>query len=160
MSASPDPASKLSVKARKRLVELARAELPEPGDPRRLMDLLDEQGLAGPEALQVLSRTTLAWIQLRDMRLERIWQSGYGWFLARNLILFGLLMLVYALLARPDFAVIVVGMAGAALYYLIVCALGPLRVRRHKFRRAGILAAYADDLGNYLQELESGDSGS
>ena len=139
------------------LIERARRELPEPGDPRALMDDLLEQDLAGPEALEILSRTSLAWTQLRDMRLERIWQSGYGWFLARNAMALGFLILVGLTLIQGVAIVVVHAMLiGIGAYYLLICALAPLRVCRHQQRRAGILENYAADLGGYLDELAAG----
>jgi Flp pilus assembly protein TadB len=113
-----------------------------------------EQGLSGPEALEIVARTSLAWTQLRDMGLERSWQSGFGWFMARNLMIYGVvaLGLVYVL-GLPQ-AVLDGGLAGAAIYYLIVMALSPLRTRSHKRRRAGILQAYGTDLSSYLDTLE------
>ncbi len=143
----------LSGEARTRLAELARNELPVPRDPRLLIADLTEGKLGGDEALEVLSRTSLAWIQLRDMGLERSWQSGFGWFMARNLMLFGVVSLIlYAGLGPPP-AVLDGALAGAALYYLIVLAMCPLRVRHHKRRRAGILQAYEVDLGAYIESL-------
>ena len=136
------------------LIERARRELPEPGDPRALMDDLIEQGLHGPEALEILSRTSLAWTQLRDMRLERIWQSGYGWFLARNAMALGFLILVgLTLIQGVAIALVHAMLIGIGAYYLLVCLLAPLRIRRHRHRRAGILENYAEDLGGYLDEL-------
>jgi Flp pilus assembly protein TadB len=123
------------------------------------MDDLRAEGVDGPEALEVLGRTTLAWQQLRDMGLERSWQNGFGWFLARNLMLFGGFALVLAMSLRIPPAVLEGGLAGAALYYLIVLALMPLRVRRHRRRGAGILEAYGQDLGAYLDALEAGNGG-
>lgn len=138
---------------RVRLVDLAREQLPVPGDPRLLIEEFTERKLAGPEALAVLARTSLAWTQLRDMGLERTWQSLFGWFLARNLIVFGVVALALYYVLAPPPAVLDGALAGAAIYYLITLALAPLRLRRHKARRAGILAAYGKDLGSYLDEL-------
>jgi Flp pilus assembly protein TadB len=144
----------LSADARKRLAARARQELPEPGDPRLLMDELRESGLASDEALEVAARSSLAWMQLRDMRLERIWQTGYGWFLARNLIVFGAVALMLFLAFRPHPAVLDGSLAGGALLFIITHLLAPLRLRRHKRRREGILSAYQQDLGAYLDGLE------
>ncbi len=141
--------------ARRRLAERARRELPHPGDPRLLLDDLIEQELSGPEVLEVLSRTQLAWTQLRDIGLERSWQNGFGWFLARNLMLFGVLALIFVLSSRTPTVLLEAGLAGATAYYLLVLLLMPVRIRRHKRRRAGILQAYGADLGSYLDELES-----
>jgi Flp pilus assembly protein TadB len=138
---------------RARLVERARRELPEPGDPRQLVADLLEQDLAGPEALEVLARVNVAWTQLRDMRLERAWSSGFGWFLARNLILLGVLVLMTAVTLHPPLPLTQAALAGAALFYLLVMALSPLRLRRHGKRRAAILEAYGHDLGTYLDGL-------
>jgi|GEM_PF-2098383 len=146
----------LNAEARARLVQRARQELPEPGDPRLLMDDLRQQRLAGDEALEVLSRVSLAWTQLRDMRLERSWQSGFGWFLGRNLIVFGALLLGLFLAFSFPRQVLDGSIAGAALYFLINHALAPLRVRRHVRRRVGILQAYQADLESYLDELGGG----
>jgi len=142
---------------RRRLVERARRELPEPGDPRALAADLRREGLAGPEALGVLERTTLAWQQLRDMRLERAWQRGFGWFLGRNLIVFGLLALASTWVLRMPVATFDAILLGAGAYFLLVMALGPLRVRRHRARRAAILEAYGADLQAYLDEVRHGD---
>lgn len=141
--------------ARARLVKRAKAELPVPGDPRRLMADLLEQGAAGPEALEVVSRTSLAWMQLRDLRLERAWQGGFGWFLARNVMVFAVLYLFFALGLRPPPAVTWSVLAGAGAYYILVMLLSPLRIRRHGRRRAAILEAYGADLSGYLDSLKA-----
>lgn len=148
--------SALSASDRQRLVSLARDELPVPRDPRHLMDDLAEAGLHGPEVLEILQRTTLAWMQLRDMKLERTWQSGFGWFLARSVLIvaFGLLLLVTV---SPALGNVIDGLLiGVGVYYLVVTSTAPLRLRRHGKRRAGILAAYAADLGGYLDGLQAG----
>jgi heme A synthase len=142
-----------SGEARARLLARVRDELPEPGDPRRLMDDLLAADAVGPEALQVLSRTSLAWMQLRDLRLERAWQGGYGWFLARNLMLLGAIVLLTTLALRPAFPLVAAALAGAGAYYLLVCLVAPLRLRRHARRRRAILQAYGADLGSYLDSL-------
>jgi len=139
--------------ARQKLVERARKELPAPGDPRLLSEELLAAGLAGPEALEVLQRTTLAWTQLRDMKLEVIWQNGFGWFLARNLMGFGAIALVATLSFGIPNALLEAALAGAVVSYLFTMLLSPRRLRRHKHRRAGILAAYKEDLEGYLDGL-------
>lgn len=140
---------------RRRLVERGRQELPRPGDPRLLLSDLIEQDLHGPEALEVISRSSLAWTQLRDMGLERSWQGGFGWFLARNLMLFGGLALLFVITARVPPDLLEAALVGAAVYYILVMLLMPLRIRRHARRREGILRAYGEDLGSYLDELEA-----
>jgi hypothetical protein len=141
--------------ARARLVARARRELPEPGDPRRLIADLAEQGLSGPQALEVLGRVSVAWTQLRDLRLERTWSSGFGWFLARNLVLLGVLVLLAAASLRPPLPLIEAALGGATAYYLLVVALSPLRLRRHRRPRQAILDAYGRDLGAYLDGLSA-----
>lgn len=136
-----------------RLVARARAELPEPGDPRKLMEELVEQDAVCPEALGVLQRTSLAWQQLREMSLERSWQNGFGWFLARNLMLLGLIALVITLAAGVPLPLLESALLGAGAYYVIVLTLAPLRVARHRRRRQGILTAYGEDLAAYLDGL-------
>jgi hypothetical protein len=152
---SPDAASGTARDGRLRLVERARRELPQPGDPRLLLSDLIDGDLHGPEALEVVSRTSLAWTQLRDLGLERSWQSGFGWFLARNLMLFGGLALLFVLGAGVPPDLLEAGLAGAAGYYVLVMLLMPLRIRRHVRRREGILQAYGKDLGDYLDQLEA-----
>ncbi|MFT7464289.1 MAG: Flp pilus assembly protein TadB [Pseudohongiellaceae bacterium] len=143
----------LSGEARAQLIERSRQELPHPGDPRLLMADLSTAQLGSNEALEILSRTSLAWMQLRDMGLERSWQSGFGWFMARNLMVYGVVALALVVGLGPPPAVLDGALAGAALYYLIVMAMSPLRVRQHKHRREGILRAYAADLDEYLDGL-------
>jgi len=139
--------------ARARLVRRAKDELPVPGDPRQLISDLLEQDAAGTEALEVVSRTSLAWMQLRDLRLERAWQGGFGWFLARNVMIFAVLALPLALTLRPPEPIMWSVLAGAGGYYLLVVVLSPLRISRHKRRRAAILEAYERDLSAYLDSL-------
>ena len=141
--------------ARRRLVVRAREELPRPGDPRRLLQDLSDLEVEGPEVLEVLSRTMLASQQLRDLRLERLWQGGFGWFMARNVMIVGLLVLILALVYRPPMSFIQGVLIGTGAYYLIVLALSPLRIRRHGERAQGIEEAYSADLGGYLDSLES-----
>jgi hypothetical protein len=115
---------------------------------------LAEDDAAGPEALAVVSRTTLAWMQLRDLRLERSWQGGFGWFLARNVMVFAVLVLPLSLTLRPPAPVMWSVLIGAGGYYLLVMALAPLRLARHKRRRVAILEAYGRDLSDYLDSLQ------
>jgi hypothetical protein len=139
--------------ARARLRERAHRELPEPGDPRRLIADLIELDAAGLEALEVLGRVTVAWTQLRDLKLERAWSSGFGWFLARNLVLMGVVVLLVTASLRPPLLLVEAALGGAAAYYLLVLLLSPLRLRRHKRRRAAILESYGRDLAAYLESL-------
>lgn len=141
--------------ARARLLKRARRELPEPGDPRQLMADLAEDDAAGAEALEVLSRTTLAWTQLRDLRLERSWQGGFGWFLARNLMVFAVLILPITLTLRPPSPMTESVLFGAGAYFMLVMLLAPLRLRRHRRRKLAILEAYGRDLSGYLDSLSA-----
>ncbi|MCB9897265.1 MAG: hypothetical protein H6825_04615 [Planctomycetes bacterium] len=142
--------------ARARLLARARHELPEPGDPTRLMADLQGSGVDADELLEVVGRVVLAHRQLRDMNLERSWQRGYGWFLARNVMVFGLIMLALRLGLGLNQIAMDGALAGVALYYVVVLVLMPLRVRGHVRRRKGILANYQRDLGEYLERLERG----
>jgi hypothetical protein len=62
------------------------------------------------------------------------------------------LVLVVAL--QPPLPATEGALAGAVLYYLLVMALAPVRLRRARQTEARILAAYGEDLGRYLDELE------
>lgn len=139
--------------ARARLIELARTQLPTPGDPRKLIEQLQGVGADPDEQLQVLARVSLAHRQLRDLKLEAAFQSGYGWFLGRNLILFGVLGLIATLFVGLPVQLLEPLLAGAAGFFILGALLAPLRLRRQGARRDGILAAYAADLGGYLDEL-------
>lgn len=139
--------------ARARLLTRARRELPEPGDPRKLMADLAQTDCDVGEALEVVARTSLAWTQLRDMSLERSWQRGYGWFLARNVMVFAFIALFVRLALGLNPIVLDGALAGVALYYVIVLLLMPLRIRRHAARRRAILENYGRDLTAYLEGL-------
>jgi len=137
-----------------RLARRARAELPRPGDPQLLLDDLLAADLHGPEALALLGCTRRTHEQLRDLALEAAWQRGFGWFLARNLMLFGLLSLGLALAFSLDLQLYEAGLAGAGLCYLLGLLLMPLRLRRHRRRRAAILEAHARTLQELIARLE------
>lgn len=144
---------------RARLVERARAELPEPGDPRQLMGDLAELGADTAETLEVVARCELAWMLLRDQRLEKHWQGQFGWFLGRNLMVFAIVALALRFTAGITLAVLDGALVGATLYYFIALALAPLRLRPQKRRRRGILQNYARDLEAYLERLEAAGGG-
>ena len=142
--------------ARRALVARARRELPEPGDPRALdADLagLCGQGADGAAAIGIATRAGTAWVQLRDLRLERGWQAGLGWHLGRNLVLFAALALVVVVALDPPPGTIEPALYGAAGYFLLVLALLPLRLRRQSRAREAILRAYAADMEAFLGEL-------
>lgn len=136
------------------LLERARRELPEPGDPVELARELAEAGIDGPEALEVLARVALARRQLRDMALERVWQRGISWFLARNVMILALLALTSTMVLHVPLPLFEAGIVGVAIYYVLTLALLPWRVRGHRRRRATILRAYGEDLGGYLDTLD------
>lgn len=139
--------------ARKRLIAAARQQLPEPGDPRALIDELTGNDPLTDEHLEVLSRVTLAHRQLLNMKLERSVQGGMGWFLGRNLILLGILGLIAVLTSPLTPSGLEAGLLGAIAYFLICSTLAPLRLRKQKVKRAGILRNYNADLSAYLDEL-------
>ena len=145
--------------ARRALVARARRELPEPGDPRALgADLarLCGQGADGADALGVATRAGTAWVQLRDLRLERGWQAGLGWHLGRNLVLFAALALLAVVALNPPPGTVEPALYGAAGYFLLVLALLPLRLRRQARAREAILRAYGEDLDAFLGGLRDG----
>lgn len=119
------------------------------------MDALTGNDPLTDEHLEVLSRVTLAHRQLLNMKLERSVQQGMGWFLGRNLILLGLLGLVAVLTSPLTAQGLEAGLLGAIVYFLICSTLAPLRLRKQKAKREGILRNYAADLGAYLDELEA-----
>lgn len=119
------------------------------------MDALTGNDPLTDEHLEVLSRVTLAHRQLLNMKLERSVQQGMGWFLGRNLILFGILGLVAVLTSPLTPQGLEAGIVGAVVYFLICSTLAPLRLRKQKAKCEGILRNYAADLGSYLDELEA-----
>ena len=145
--------------AQQALLARAAQELPEPGDPRRLCaDLAAavRDGADGVVALAILTRTVTAWAQLRDLSQERRWQSGVGWHLGRNLVLYAVLVLLAVLVLRPPPGLAEAALLGAGLYFLLVSLLLPLRLRRQRRVRAAVLAAYGADLSACLAEHQSG----
>ncbi|GJM22336.1 MAG: hypothetical protein DHS20C15_22510 [Planctomycetota bacterium] len=141
--------------ARKRLIAAAREQLPEPGDPRALIDELTGNDPLTDEHLEVLTRVTLAHRQLLNLKLEASVQGGMGWFLGRNLILFGILGLAARLSSPLTTQGLEAALGGAIAYFLLCSLLAPLRLRKQKAKRAGIVANYNADLSAYLDELSA-----
>lgn len=135
--------------ASERRAEVARlarsADAPdEPGDPLDVLTRWRDADLLDDEALALLTDVRAAHRQLRELRLERAWQRSFGWFVARSVVVFAMLVVLGLALAprAVAFEVVLGALAGVALFYVVIVVTAPLRLRRHAAIRRHVLARF------------------
>lgn len=123
------------------LLQVLLNEISAPADPQKLFDQLQ----FGPNCAEQLARFLKAKDRAhrRDafIRGEVIWFRKYGWFMARIVGLFGLLVFALALLTRGvGVDLITFAIVGAAGYYLLLMTLSNFKYRDGNKKRTKLLA--------------------
>lgn len=131
--------------------ERLRRELPAPGDPAKLLEDLLAAGLDPQDAADFVANAFRTWVALRDLRLQRAWQSGMGWFHARNMILVAALLLVAVTLLRPPPGLAEAAAAGAAALHVVTAIASPLRSRRLAREEERLRTAWAREWSACLE---------
>ena len=119
-----------------RLLEIIMAEIRSPADAQKLLDGLPAFDSCVEEARAFLKAKDRATRREAFVQSERLWFNKYGWFMARVLTFFGLIVFVL-FFAFGAFAVDFLSavLLGAAGYYLLLFTLSNVRYREGNRKR-------------------------
>jgi hypothetical protein len=123
-----------------RLLELIIGEIESPTDTQKLLDKFPQADNCHEESLRFLKAKDRAQRRADFIANEALWWRKYGWFMARIVGLFGLLVFAFAMLVRGagvDF--ITFALLGAAGYYLLLMTLSNIRYREKNKKRRKLL---------------------
>lgn len=121
-------------------IELIISEIQSPADFQSLIERLPATTNCQKEASQFLKAKDRAGRRLGFIKNEETWFRKYGWFMARVVILFGIISAVLALITRGagvDFITALI--MGAAGYYLLLFTLSNVRYREGNRKRAKLV---------------------
>lgn len=122
------------------LLELLLGEMQSPVDLQKILDRLPSAANCTQELGQFLKAKDRAQRREDFIKNEALWFSKYGWFMARIIGLFGLLVFVFAVSVRGAgvdfFTFALLGVAG---YYLLLVTLSNWRYRAKNKKRRRLL---------------------
>jgi hypothetical protein len=124
----------------RQLLELIFGEIEAPVDLQELLVKLPSTENCTPHLGDFLKAKDRAQRREAYIKTETLWFRKYGWFMARIVMLFALLVIVYTVLTRNagvDFVSSVV--LGAALYYGLLVTLSNWRYRDTNKKRLALL---------------------
>jgi hypothetical protein len=122
------------------LIELIISEVQSPIDMQKLLAQMPPTTNCAQEATQFLQAKDRAQRREAFIKNEALWYNKYGWYMARIVGLFGLIVIVLAIISRGagvDF--ITFAVMGAAGYYLLVVTLSNFRYRDKNRKRQRLL---------------------
>jgi hypothetical protein len=137
-----------------RLLELLIGEIRSPADTQQVIDALPATAACADEARRFLKVKDRAVRREAFIKNERLWFNKYGWFMARIVILFGLLSFGFYLIVREagvDFLTALI--LGAAGYYLLLVTLSNLRYREGNRKRRRLVNAEAERYQRLIVEI-------
>jgi hypothetical protein len=123
-----------------KLIELIISEMKSPVDLQNLLEQLPPTTNCSKEANEFLKAKDRAQRREAFIKTEALWFNKYGWFMARVVTLFGLLVIVFAIASRGagvDF--ITFAIMGAAGYYALLVTLSNWRYRDKNKKRMKLL---------------------
>jgi hypothetical protein len=123
-----------------RLLKLIISEIESPADTQKLLERFPPTDNCHEESLRFLKAKDRAQRRADFVTNEALWWRKYGWFMARIVGLFGLLVFVFAMSVRGagvDF--ITFALLGAAGYYLLLMTLSNIRYREKNKKRRKLL---------------------
>ena len=123
-----------------RLLELIIGEIESPTDTQKLLDKFPPTDNCADESRRFLNAKDRAQRRADFIANEALWWRKYGWFMARIVGLFGLLVFAFAMFvhgAGVDF--ITFALLGAAGYYLLLMTLSNVRYRTGNRKRSRLL---------------------
>ncbi|HWP43216.1 MAG TPA: hypothetical protein VNO14_08285 [Blastocatellia bacterium] len=134
-----------------KLIELIISEIQSPVDAQKLIEQIPVTINCAEEARLLLQAKDRAQRRQSFIKNEALWYNKYGWYMARIVGLFGLLVIALALLSRGtgvDF--IIFAIMGAAGYYLLLVTLSNFRYRDNNRKRQRLLKTESD---RYQREI-------
>lgn len=135
------------------LLQTLLSEISKPTDPQKLLDQLEFGPSCAEELTRFLKAKDRAHRRNAFIQGEVMWFRKYGWFMARIVGFFGLLVFALALLTRgvgADF--ITFAIIGAAGYYVLLMTLSNLKYRDGNKKRKKLLAK---ETRNYQKDVTS-----
>lgn len=140
------------------LLALLVSEISKPADPQKLFGQLPFGSSCAEEVERFLKAKDRAHRRSAFIQSEVMWFRKYGWFMARIVGLFGLLVFALALLTSGfgvDFSTF--ALIGAAGYYLLLMTLSNLKYRDGNKKRLKLLAkearSYQKDVTSIAADL-------
>lgn len=141
-----------------KLLQILISEIRSPADPQKLFDQLEFGPNCAEEVTRFLKTKDRAHRRNAFIQGEVMWFRKYGWFMARIVGLFGLLVFALGIITRGfgvDF--ITFAIIGAAGYYLLLMTLSNVRYREGNRKRAKLLAkesrSYQKDVTSIAADL-------
>jgi hypothetical protein len=100
-----------------RLIEVIRGEIKSPADMQSLLDNLPAMTTCAKEAAELLKAKDRAQRRQAFIKSEPMWYKKYGWFMARIVGLFGILIFAFSFFMQGTGTDFVISMIlGAACY--------------------------------------------
>lgn len=113
-----------------RLIDLIISEIKSPADMQSLLDNFPATTNCAKEAHEFLKAKDRAQRRLAFIKSEPVWYKKYGWFMARIVGLFGVLVFVSSFFMRGAGTDFIISMIlGAACYYMLLVTLSNVRFR-------------------------------
>jgi hypothetical protein len=122
------------------LIALIIGEAQSPLDLQQLLDRMPPTVNCSKEASEFLKAKDRAQRREAFIKTEPLWFNKYGWFMARIVGLFGIIVFALALFTRgagADF--IITAVVGAGVYYLLLVTLSNIRYRENNKKRLRLL---------------------
>ncbi len=118
------------------LLNLLIKEIEAPADMQTLLEQMPATTNCREEASQLLKAKDRFNRRESYLKSEPMWFNKYGWFMARIVGLFGILVFIYAMFTRGvgvDFTISMI--LGAACYYLLLVTLSNIKYRDKNRKR-------------------------
>ncbi|MGH9943399.1 MAG: hypothetical protein ACRD9R_13715 [Pyrinomonadaceae bacterium] len=119
----------------RQLLDLLLGEMQSPRDLQKLLGDLPPVANCVPEAIRFLKAKDRAQRREAFIKNEALWFGKYGWFMARIVGFFGLLVFVFAVATRGGVDFFTFALLGAAGYYLLLMTLSNWRYRNKNKKR-------------------------
>lgn len=126
------------------LIELIVSEIESPVDTQKLVVKIPSTTNCTPELRDFLKAKDRAQRRESFIKTEPLWFRKYGWFMARIVMLFAILVIVYSVVTRNKGVEFVTSVVlGAAFYYGLLVTLSNWRYRDKSKKRAALLEVEA-----------------
>jgi hypothetical protein len=125
----------------KKLIELIIKEIQSPIDTQKLFNQLPSTSNCTAELGVFLQAKDRAQRRESYIKTEPLWFRKYGWFMARVVMIYGVLVILYSFITRNaqvDF--VTTAVLGAAVYYALLVTLSNWRYRDKSKKRQELVA--------------------
>jgi hypothetical protein len=124
----------------KQLLELLIGEIHSPVDAQKLYSQIPSTGSCTAALREFLQAKDRAQRREAYIKTEPRWFRKYGWFMARAVMVYGVLAILYSLLTRnATVNAVTTALLGAAGYYALLFTMSNWRYRDHNKKRQALL---------------------